>query len=84
MIYIKGLKAKELGAIVDFIYHGETNIFQDDLDDFLAIAQDLQLKGLARSENSNSDDAAESILMAHGIKKRKKQFMSQRNRLNIL
>ena len=46
LIYMRGLKAKELTAIVDFIYNGETNIYQNDLDGFLALAEELQLKGL--------------------------------------
>ena len=49
IIYMRGLKAKDLVALVDFIYHGETNIFQEDLDTFLALAEDLQLKGLTGS-----------------------------------
>ena len=32
MIYMRGLKAKDLVAIVDFIYHGKSNIHQEDLD----------------------------------------------------
>ena len=51
MIYMRGLKAKDLVAIVDFIYHGEASIFQEDLDGFLALAEELQLKGLAGSQN---------------------------------
>ena len=51
MIYMRGLKAKDLVAIVDFIYHGEANIYQEDLDGFLALAEDLQLKGLAGSDS---------------------------------
>ena len=46
MIYMRGLKAKDLTAILDFIYLGEANIYQEDLDGFLALAEDLQLKGL--------------------------------------
>ena len=46
MIYLRGLKAKDLRAIVDFIYLGEANIFQEDLNDFLALADELQIKGL--------------------------------------
>ena len=46
MIYMKGFKAKDLSAIVDFIYLGEANIYQDDLDGFLALAEEFQLKGL--------------------------------------
>ena len=51
MIYMRGLKAKDLVAIVDFIYHGEASVFQEDLDGFLALAEELQLKGLASSHN---------------------------------
>ena len=50
MIYMRGLKAKDLQDVVDFIYHGEANIYQDDLDGFLALADKLQLKGLAGSQ----------------------------------
>ena len=50
LIYMRGLRATDLVAIVDFIYQGEANIYQDDLDGFLALAEELQLKGLARSE----------------------------------
>ena len=47
---MRGIKEKDLVALVDFMYHGETNIFQDDLDVFLALAEDLHLKGLAGSD----------------------------------
>ena len=47
MIYMRGVKPNNLVAIVDFIYNGETNIFQDNLDEFLKLAEELQLKGLA-------------------------------------
>ena len=38
-------------AIVDFIYHGEANICQQDLEGFLALAEEFQLKGLAGSQD---------------------------------
>ena len=59
LIYMRGLKAKELAAIMDFIYHGEANIFQDDLEGFLALADELQLEGLATSENTQFDEIPE-------------------------
>ena len=46
MIYMKGLKSKDLVAIIDFMYTGEANIFQEDLDAFLNMAEELKLKGL--------------------------------------
>ena len=43
---MRGMKSDELSAIVDFLYFGEANIQQEKLDSFLAIAEELQLKGL--------------------------------------
>ena len=59
MVYMRGLKAKDLVAIVDFIYHGEANVCQEDLDGFLALAEELQLKGLAGSQNDMEDSTGE-------------------------
>ena len=33
-------------AVVDFLYRGEANVYQENLDSFLAIAEELQLKVL--------------------------------------
>ena len=52
MIYMRGLKAKDLVAMVDFIYHGEANVYQEDLPGFLALAEELKLKGLAGNEDN--------------------------------
>ena len=46
LIYMRGMKFDDLLAIVDFLYCGEANVFQENLDSFLAIAEELQLKGL--------------------------------------
>ena len=43
---MRGVKSDDLLAIVDFLYNGETNVFQENLDSFLAFAEELQLKGL--------------------------------------
>ena len=61
MIYMRGLKANDLVAIVDFIYHGEASIYQEDLNGFLALAEELQLKGLAGSQE-DTFDAAENLV----------------------
>ena len=46
LIYMRGIKYDILMAMTDFIYCGETNVYQDDLESFLALAAELQLKGL--------------------------------------
>ena len=46
LIFMRGLKSDDLLAILDFLYFGEANIYQENLDSFLRIAEELQLKGL--------------------------------------
>ena len=46
LLYMKGLKSEDLLAVVDFLYSGEANVEEDNLVSFLAIAEELQLKGL--------------------------------------
>merc|ERR1712129_37320 len=49
MIFMRGLQSEDLVAIVDFIYFGEANVYQENLDSLLAVAEELQLKGLMGS-----------------------------------
>ena len=37
LIYMKGVKSENLVAMVDFCYHGEANVFQENLDSFLVL-----------------------------------------------
>ena len=46
LIYMKGVRSENLLAIIDFLYCGEANVPQDNLESFLAIAEELKLKGL--------------------------------------
>ena len=65
LIYMRGLKSEDLEAIIDFLYCGEANVYQENLDSFLAIAEELQLKGLLGK--TNEDD-----LEQHETSKRRK------------
>ena len=46
LIFMRGVKSEELEAIIDFLYNGEANVFQQNLESFLALAEQFQLKGL--------------------------------------
>ena len=46
MVYMRGMKSEDMAAILDFLYYGQASIFQENLDSFLAIADELQVKGL--------------------------------------
>ena len=53
LIYLRGFQSKDFVSVLDFLYFGEANVFQEDLDSFLAIAEEIQLKGLT---NQSSKD----------------------------
>ena len=40
LIFMRGIKSRDLEAIVDFIYLGEANIFQEQLETFLALVEE--------------------------------------------
>ena len=60
LIYLRGFQSKDLVAILDFLYFGEAKVFQEDLDSFLATAQELELKGLIDQTSSNELKKPES------------------------
>ena len=43
-------------AVLNFMYHGEVNIAQDELNSFLAVAEDLQVKGLTQNGGTPSSN----------------------------
>merc|ERR1712129_144577 len=58
LIYMRGLKSEDLVAMMDFLYFGEANVSQENLDSFLSVAEELQLKGLM---GSGAEEEAERI-----------------------
>jgi hypothetical protein len=52
LLYLKDVKFTDLQAVLNFMYHGEVNVAQEDLNSFLAVAEDLKVKGLTQT-NSN-------------------------------
>ena len=60
LIYMRGVKFENLLSIVDFIYLGETKIYQEQLDSFLGIAEELQLKGLMPQNKIFNGEVLES------------------------
>ena len=51
------MKSEDLVAIIDFLYRGEANVYQENLDTFLAIAAELQLKGFTGEQEFKGNDA---------------------------
>ena len=61
IVYMRGVQSKELAAIRDFLYQGEANVHQEDLNSFLALADELQLKGLQENDQQTKENISESF-----------------------
>ena len=46
LVYLRGVKIRQVLSVLDFMYCGEVNIGQEDLSEFLNFAHDLQIKGI--------------------------------------
>ena len=56
LIYMRGVRAEELSAVVDFLYFGEAGVKQESLDSFFSLAEELKLKGWRNSPESNNEE----------------------------
>ena len=59
LIYLKGSKSEDMQSILDFLYLGEANVHNENLDSFLAIAEEFKLKELASQSSVDSMKARE-------------------------
>merc|ERR1719474_60182 len=57
LLYLKGISFKDIQSVLNFMYHGEANIAQDDLNNFLSVAEELKVKGLTQGNNSNNSNS---------------------------
>ncbi len=50
MIYLNGVDYKVLNHILDYIYEGEVQLYQKDLNNFLEVAEKLKINGLIEGQ----------------------------------
>ena len=60
LLYLKGVKYEEILLVLNFMYHGEVNVAQDELNSFLSVAEDLQVKGYLRTSQSQADQLSKN------------------------
>ena len=60
LLYLKGVDFPSLQSVLNFMYHGEVNIAQEELNSFLSVAEDLQVKGLTQSKSSSYPPAKQA------------------------
>ena len=61
LVFMRGVKYEDLVSMVDFLYNGEANVYQENLDSFLAVAEELRLKGLRKQEDLYSEAVQEAV-----------------------
>ena len=57
LLYLKGVKYQEMLSVLNFMYMGEVNVAQEELNSFLAVAEELRVKGLTQSEGTSSSNS---------------------------
>ena len=46
LLYLSGVDSTSVGFVLDYIYQGEVEIYQNELDNFLEVAQKMKIDGL--------------------------------------
>jgi len=58
LLYLRGVKYSDLLSVLNFMYHGEVNVAQEDLNSFLAVAEDMKVKGLTQNNQTTSSKSS--------------------------
>merc|ERR1712212_1429039 len=60
LLYLRGIKQTELQAILKFMYFGETQIFENRINDFVSVAKDLEIKEISDEQDDEAGDEEQS------------------------
>jgi len=88
LIYMRGVKSEDLMAIVDFLYYGEASISQENLAAFLAIGEELGVKGISENEfieqiEENFSDSIETSFASELLEPKVENIKISENEINI-
>jgi hypothetical protein len=61
LIFLRGIRFEDLQSILDFMYFGEVNIEQEKLNTFLAVAEELRVKGLSQNEATTGGGGRQTL-----------------------
>ena len=62
ILYLRGIKDRELASLMEFIYLGQTFVSQERLSDFAKAANELNIEGLSNALNQKDCDESEEEL----------------------
>ena len=74
LLYFWGIKARDLARLVDFIYRGQVQVYQSDLEDFLALAKLLEVKGVREAQLKDITRYSQENNTMHSIEKPPQQL----------
>ena len=63
LVYMRGMNYEDLVSIKDFLYYGEANVYQENLDFFLGLAAELQLKGLRKEKGKDEETCPATLYL---------------------
>ena len=61
LIYLKSIKFSDVEAVLEFIYHGEVNVEEANLNTFLGVAEELEVKGLVPDQGKKASEGGSSL-----------------------
>ena len=60
LLFLKGVRHRDLVSLLDFMYRGQVNIAQEDLSTFLSVAEELKVKGLTQDQKTQTTSPSSS------------------------
>ena len=69
LLCLEGVSSKDVRNVMDYIYNGEVQIFQEDLDRFLNVAQRLKLEGLLSKPNAVQEASDKEAELPNNVEK---------------
>ena len=82
LLYLIDVNHKELQSIINFMYMGEVEVAQDDLENFFKVGEKLQIKGLALNETTLVTDKINQLrTQSEPVEEEKAQSSNEENQM---
>merc|ERR1712212_979599 len=69
LLFLRGIKQTELEAILRFMYFGETQIFENRINDFVSVAKDLEVKEISEEQDVKEETVKPSVTPVRTVAK---------------
>ena len=83
LLYIKGATKKNMQGLLNFMYSGEAQVHQEDINEFMALANSLDIKGLAEEDLGKEKRDEEVIETSKNPPEPKKVSISKKKRKKV-